>query len=328
MSASITSSSGDISTSSAQKLCDALLSALRTRIFGQDEICRKMLIAFLAGGHILLEGVPGIAKTSLVVGLAELMNVKVKRIQFTPDLLPTDLIGITFFRPDIQQFVAEKGPLFTNILIADEINRAPPKVQSALLEAMAERQITLLKETFPLPPPFFVMATQNPIEQEGTYPLPEAQLDRFMMKIEMSYPAEKDEESIVLHSTIHETTPPLTPVTNQEEILKTQKLVDTVYAKESLIDYAVQLTRNTRPGSLFTQDDILYGASPRASMWLIRAAKTIALIDGRNYITPSDIQAFAYDIFRHRIIPSYAALASGKTSDSFIKTLLASTPSP
>lgn len=313
---------------SVQKLCDTLLSSLKSRVFGQEEICKKMLTAFLAGGHVLLEGVPGIAKTLLVVCMAELMGIKVKRIQFTPDLLPTDLIGITFFRPDIQQFVAEKGPLFTNILIADEINRAPPKVQSALLEAMAERQITLLKETYPLLPPFFVMATQNPIEQEGTYPLPEAQLDRFMMKLEMTYPDLQAEEEVVTNSAIQKTLTPLTAVTSQEEILKTQQMVDEVYAKESLIAYAVQLVRNSRPGSLFTPEEILYGASPRASLWLIRAAKTVALMEGRSFITPSDIQLLAFDILRHRIIPSYAALARGQDSSYFIKNILSATPSP
>ena len=315
-------------TSPLQEMSSSLLSTLRTRIFGQEEVCRKLLVAFFSGGHVLVEGVPGIAKTLLVVSLAELMAMKVRRIQFTPDLLPTDLIGITFFRPDLQQFVAEKGPICTNILIADEINRAPPKVQSALLEAMAERQITLLKETIPLDPPFFVMATQNPIEQEGTYPLPEAQLDRFMMKLKMDYPSEKEETSVVLHSTIHEAVTPLKPITSKEAILSLQKQIDSIYAKDSLAEYAVSLTRNSRPGALFKEDQILYGASPRASMWLIRAAKASALMEGRNYITPSDIQSFVYDILRHRIIPSYASLAEGKDASFFIKAIVEATPSP
>ena len=312
----------------AKTISDKILSYLGNQVFGQEEVCRKVLVAFLAGGHVLVEGVPGIAKTLLVTTMAQLMGLHVKRIQFTPDLLPSDLIGITFFRPDLQQFVSEKGPIFTNILIADEINRAPPKVQSALLEAMAERQVTLLKETLPLERPFFVMATQNPIEQEGTYPLPEAQLDRFMMKLDMTYPKEEDEARVVRHRAVQEAPPLLKSLVTKEEIDRLRVLIDEVYVKDSVIDYAVQLVRNTRPGPFMSSDEIMYGASPRASMWLVRAAKALALIEGREYITPSDIQKFVFDIFRHRVMPTYASLASGKTADFFIKKVLQLTPSP
>ena len=312
----------------AKNRSDTLLSHLGNQVFGQEEVCRKLLIAFLAGGHVLVEGVPGIAKTLVVTTLAQLMGLQVRRIQFTPDLLPSDLIGITFFRPDTQQFISEKGPVFTNILIADEINRAPPKVQSALLEAMAERQVTLLKETIPLEKPFFVMATQNPIEQEGTYPLPEAQLDRFMMKLDMTYPREEAETRVVRYQIVHDTIPSLSPLISREDITRLRSMVDEVFAKEALIDYAVQLTRNTRPGSLMQQEEILYGASPRASMWLIRAAKACALMEAREYITPSDIQKCAFDIFRHRLMPTYASLAAGKNAEFFVQKVLQLTPSP
>lgn len=312
----------------AKTVCDKLLSHLCNQVFGQEELCKTLLVAFFSGGHVLVEGVPGIAKTFLVKTMAQLMSLNVRRIQFTPDLLPSDLIGITFFRPDIQQFVAEKGPVFTNILIADEINRAPPKVQSALLEAMAEQQVTLLKETIPLEKPFFVMATQNPIEQEGTYPLPEAQLDRFMMKLSMTYPKEAEEEQVVKQRTIHDTMPSLVPVVTNEEIEQVRKSIDTVFVKDSVIEYAVRLTRNTRPGSLLQSEEVMYGASPRAAMWLVRAAKTYAMVEGREYTTPSDVQKFALDILRHRVIPSYAALAAGKTSEFFIQKVLQVTPSP
>lgn len=312
----------------AKNRSDNLLSHLTNQVFGQEEICRKLLIAFLAGGHVLVEGVPGIAKTLVVTTLAQLMGLQVKRIQFTPDILPSDLIGITFFRPDIQQFVSERGPVFTNILIADEINRAPPKVQSALLEAMAERQVTLLKETIPLEKPFFVMATQNPIEQEGTYPLPEAQLDRFMMKLDMTYPREEAEVRVVHSRIVHEAAPSLSPLISHEEIVRLKAMVDDVFVKDAIIDYAVQLTRNTRPGSLMQPAEVLYGASPRAAMWLVRSAKAHALMEAREYITPSDIQKCAFDIFRHRLMPTYASLAAGKTAEFFIQKVLQLTPSP
>jgi MoxR-like ATPase len=312
----------------AKNISDTLLSYLCSQVFGQEEVCRKLLIAFLSGGHVLVEGVPGIAKTLLVTTMAQLMGLKVKRIQFTPDLLPSDLIGITFFRPDIQQFISEKGPIFTNILIADEINRAPPKVQSALLEAMAERQVTLLKETFLLDKPFFVMATQNPIEQEGTYPLPEAELDRFMMKLDMTYTKEEDEVRVVRYRIVHDTPLPVASLVTPEELDRLRKMVDDIYVKDAVIDYAVRLTRNTRPGLFLQPEEILYGASPRAAMWLIRAAKAFALMEAREYITPSDIQKFALDIFRHRVIPTYTSLAAGKTSEFFIKKVLQVTPSP
>ena len=305
---------------------------MEQRIVGQQELIKKLFVALLAGGHVLVEGVPGIAKTLIVSTMAQLIGLPFKRIQFTPDLLPSDLTGMSIFRPDQGKFVVEKGPVFTNIVIADEINRAPPKVQAALLEVMAEKQVTIFGQTFVVSTPFFVMATQNPIEQEGTYMLPEAQLDRFMFKLLASYPS-ADEESLIAKNCMVQAMPaPLETRLKLEDVQAMQQQIDSVHVDDKVISYAVELVLSTREPERLKlrnlQSAIQWGASPRATLWLVRGAKTLALCEGRDYVTPYDVKSIAKDVLRHRLVLTYESQAEGITSDAIIERLLQEVASP
>ncbi len=293
-------------------------------LVGQRDLLDRLLIGLLADGHILVEGVPGLAKTTAVKTLAAAISTTFQRIQFTPDLLPADLIGTRIYLPKTGDFTTRKGPLFANIILADEINRAPAKVQSALLEAMQERQVTIGEETFTLPRPFLVMATQNPIEQEGTYPLPEAQVDRFMLKITITYPSREEEREIVRRFAGRpEQT--VRPVLSPEEILDLKEVTTKIYLDERLSDYIVDLVQATRTPEdhgLALGSMIQYGASPRASIYLNLAARAHAFLRGRGYATPEDIKSVAHDVLRHRVILSYEAEAEEITSDEVIRQIL------
>jgi len=287
-------------------------------IVGQEHLLKRMISALLTGGHLLVEGAPGLAKTLSISTLARLFDMDFKRIQFTPDLLPADIRGTMIYNVQTGQFEAKKGPIFTNFVLADEINRAPAKVQSALLEAMQEKTVTLGDTTYDLPSPFFVMATQNPIEHEGTYPLPEAQIDRFYMKIIVSYPSAREEKRI-LHRMTGSVEPSVKKVSSKQDILKLQKLVSRVYVDEKIYDYVVHLVQATRQ----TQKNyIRYGASPRAAIAWIKAAKVEALMDERGYVIPEDVKHTAHDILRHRLILNFEAEAEGITADHVIDTLI------
>jgi len=292
-------------------------------IVGQHYLIERLLIGILANGHILVEGVPGLAKTTAVKTLAQAIATSFRRIQFTPDLLPADLIGTQIYSPATGSFTIKKGPLFSNIILADEINRAPAKVQSALLEAMQERQVTIGEETFRLEEPFLVMATQNPIEQEGTYPLPEAQVDRFMLKLRVTYPNKKEEKQIMKR--IAERVPiEITPVIRPHEIMESRKVVDQIYIDEKLEDYIVDIVFATREPKAFgidIEDMIAYGASPRASIYLNQAAKAYAFLQGRGYVTPQDIKSIGLDVLRHRVLLTYEAEAEELTSDDIVSKI-------
>ncbi len=292
---------------------------------GQRNVIDKLLIGILGDGHILVEGVPGLAKTTAIKSLADALSAQFSRIQFTPDLLPADLIGTQIYSPKEGSFSVKKGPLFANVILADEINRAPAKVQSALLEAMQEKQVTIGDETFKLPGPFLVMATQNPVEQEGTYPLPEAQVDRFMLKVNIGYPDKKDEIEIMKRmgggkpATIN-------PVLSPEKIIEIRELVDQIFVDEKLYGYVADLVFATRIPESFGIGEIKslidYGASPRASINLIRAAKSYAFLQGRGYVTPQDIKSIAPEVLRHRILISYEAEAQDQSSDDILIKIL------
>ena len=297
-----------------------VLQEMRKVMVGQDYLLERMLIGLIANGHILVEGVPGLAKTTAVKTLAQTIHTSFQRIQFTPDLLPADLIGTQVYLPKSGEFSIKKGPVFTNILLADEINRAPAKVQSALLECMQERQVTIGDTTFPLAEPFLVMATQNPIEQEGTYPLPEAQVDRFMLKLKVIYPS-KAEEKEIMKRIAGRTLQMIQPVTTPEEILAVRNVVDQIYIDEKLQDYIVEVVFATRAPKVFGIDMehlIHFGASPRASIYLNQAARAYAFLQGRGYVTPQDIKSIGRDVLRHRIIVSYEAEAENLTTDDII----------
>ncbi len=302
----------------------ALFGEMDKVIVGQRYMLERMLIGLLANGHILLEGVPGLAKTMAVTILSRAINADFQRIQFTPDLLPADLIGTQIYRQSDGEFYTRKGPIFANIILADEINRAPAKVQSALLEAMQERQVTIGEETFDVPKPFLVLATQNPIEQEGTYPLPEAQLDRFMLKIKIDYP-NKDEERKILDRMA--TTNPnfdIKAVISSEQIADVRSVVDEIYIDEKIKDYIVDIVCATREPNKYgieMGNFISYGASPRATIYLAIAAKANAFIQQRGYVTPQDVKRIGPDVLRHRVIVSYEAEAEDKTSEDIIKTI-------
>ncbi len=310
---------------------DDILGEIRKVIVGQDLIINRLLIGLLADGHILLEGVPGLAKTLSVKSLAGTISARFQRIQFTPDLLPADLIGTMVYNQKSGEFAPHKGPIFSNIILADEINRAPAKVQSALLEAMQERQVTISKETYLLEEPFLVLATQNPIEQEGTYPLPEAQVDRFMLKVLITYPSKQEERAIVDLMTTGEK-PSVRPVVEPKQILEARKLVNEIYMEDKLKDYIVEIVFATRfPGRYGLHDLtslIEYGASPRASIYITTAAKAHAFLRHRGYVIPDDIKSIAPDILRHRIILTYEAEAQEKTTDDIVKTILDSIEVP
>ena len=301
-----------------------LVAEIEKVVVGQTGLINRMIIGLLCEGHLLLEGLPGLAKTTAVKAMAQAIDTSFKRIQFTPDLLPADIIGTQIYRPDNGAFEVNKGPIFNNIILADEINRAPAKVQSALLEAMQERQVTIRDTTFYLDDPFLVMATQNPIEQEGTYPLPEAQIDRFMMKIKVGYPTADEEKEIVKRIRSGVASKAASVVT-VSALKSARATLHEIHMEDRLVDYIVRLTQATRKPAEFGLDIgpmVSYGASPRASIWLEAAARAQAFLNGRGYVTPQDVKSLAPEVFRHRIILSYEAEAEGLTTDDIIHQLL------
>ena len=309
---------------------ERVLYEVKKVIVGQDHLLERMVVALLARGHILVEGVPGLAKTMAVKTLSQAMGGEFQRIQFTPDLMPADLVGTRIYNQRTGEFSTSLGPVFTNLLLADEINRAPAKVQSALLEVMQERQVTIGRETFPVPEPFLVMATQNPIESEGTYPLPEAQVDRFMLKVLVGYPSTTEEFVIVERMT--STLQDVQPVLDIEEVLALQRQADSVYVDPALIEYSVKLVTATRQPELYELEDlnryILYGASPRASINMILAGRALAFVRGRDYALPEDVRDVALDAIRHRLVLSYEALSDNVESDDILGRLMDAIPMP
>ncbi len=294
-------------------------------LVGQEKLVHRMLLGLLTRGHLLIEGVPGLAKTTAVSALAKAISTDFQRLQFTPDLLPADLIGTQVYRPQEQTFVVQKGPIFSNLILADEINRAPAKVQSALLEAMQERQVTIGGETFPLTEPFLIMATQNPVEQEGTYPLPEAQSDRFMFKVIVDYPNRDEELQILRRMSKTTTTFDIAPVTTPEEILQARKLVDEIYIDQRVENYIVDLvmaTRKPQAYGLNLAHLIQFGGSPRATINLALAAKANAFLAGRGFVNPQDVKSIALDVLRHRVIVTYEAEAEDRTSESIVSEII------
>jgi MoxR-like ATPase len=301
-----------------------LFSEIDKVIVGQRYMLERMLIGLLANGHILLEGVPGLAKTMAVTVLSRAIDAQFRRIQFTPDLLPADLIGTQIYRQSDGEFYTRKGPIFANIILADEINRAPAKVQSALLEAMQERQVSIGDETFAVPSPFLVLATQNPIEQEGTYPLPEAQLDRFMLKLKIDYPNKEQERQILDRMAVTDKKFDIKAVISPTDIAEVRAVVDEIYIDEKIKDYIVDVvcaTREPKKYGLDLENFISYGASPRATIFLAIAAKAHAFIQQRGYVTPQDVKSIGMDVLRHRVIVSYEAEAEDKSSEDIIKTI-------
>jgi MoxR-like ATPase len=303
---------------------DPLMSELEKIIVGQTQMIERLLVGLLTGGHVLLEGVPGLAKTLTINTVASTIDAKFQRIQFTPDLLPADLIGTMIYHQETGQFTVKKGPIFANFVLADEINRAPAKVQSALLEAMQERQVTIGEETHRLEQPFLVMATQNPIEQEGTYPLPEAQVDRFMLKVTVGYPSREEELKIIERMT-GAPLPPTNPITTPEQLLKARDVVSQVYLDDRIKQYIVNLVFATRDpasvGAGALSDLIEYGASPRASIFLVKAARAHAFLKRRGYVIPEDVKSIGLDVLRHRVVPTYEAEAEELTSEDLVKRL-------
>jgi MoxR-like ATPase len=300
---------------------EKLLAEVRSVIVGQRYLLDRMVIGLLADGHLLLEGVPGLAKTLAVRTLARSLKGSFQRIQFTPDLLPADLTGTLVYNQKDGSFVPHKGPLFANFVLADEINRAPAKVQSALLESMQERQVTLGDTTYPLPHPFLVLATQNPIEQEGTYPLPEAQVDRFMLKLRLDYPSAEEEKEI-LERMSGPVQPEANGVVELDEVLRAREAMQAIYVDERIKDYVVRLvhaTRESRQYKLDLEGLVQYGASPRATLFLVQAARAHAFLKGRGFVTPEDIKAIGPDVFRHRLILSFEAEAESITPDEVIQ---------
>jgi len=301
-----------------------LLESIGNVVVGQTDVVEGLLIGLLSDGHVLLEGVPGLAKTTLVKSLADSIEIAFNRIQFTPDLLPADLIGTMIYNPQEGSFKAKKGPVFTHILLADEINRAPAKVQSALLEAMQERQVTLGDSTHILEEPFLVLATQNPIEQEGTYPLPEAQVDRFMLKLKVGYPS-KEEEGRIMDRMSHSPSPVARPVATPKQILDARKLVEEIYVDEKVKEYIVNLvfaSREPKSYGLNLDQIISYGASPRASIYLLKAARARAFLQSKGYVSPDDVRAVCMNVLRHRILVSYEAEAEEITAEDVVRRIL------
>jgi MoxR-like ATPase len=304
---------------------EQVLTEIRRVIVGQDDLLRKMLIGLLSNGHILLEGVPGLAKTTAAASLARTIRARFQRIQFTPDLLPADIVGTQIFQPKDGSFSVKQGPIFANLILADEINRAPAKVQSALLEAMQERQVTIGAETFRLEDPFLVLATQNPIEQEGTYPLPEAQVDRFMLKLLGDYPQRDEERQILDRMATQRELPQVNPVIDPQAVREARAVLDEIYMDDKVKDYIVSLVHATRRPREFKLDIghwIEYGASPRATIYLALGARAHAFLAGRGYVTPQDVKTIAPDVLRHRVIVSYEAEAEEKTSDDVVRYVL------
>jgi MoxR-like ATPase len=313
------------------RFVSAVRSGMAQVIVGQQHLVDRLIIGLLANGHVLLEGVPGLAKTLSVRTLAALVDVSFQRIQFTPDLLPADLIGTLVYNPREATFTTRKGPIFANLILADEINRAPAKVQSALLEAMQERQVTIGQETYPLPKPFLVLATQNPIEQEGTYPLPEAQVDRFMLKVRVGYPSLEEERRIMDTMSGTERAFAVQPVVGPETIVRAREVVDQIYIDAKIKEYILAMvfaTRQPEKYNLKLKEFIRYGASPRASLFLAVAAKAHAFLNGRGYVTPQDVKSVAPDVLRHRLIVSYEAEAEEMTSDDLVAKILETLPVP
>ncbi|MEE2641675.1 MAG: MoxR family ATPase [Planctomycetota bacterium] len=314
------------------RICNELRDEIGRVLVGQEKMVTSLLIGMLTGGHILLEGMPGLAKTLAVQSFAQAIDTRFSRIQFTPDMLPADVIGTEIFNPRDASYSVKKGPLFANLVLADEINRAPAKVQAALLEAMQERQVTIGGESHPFEDPFLVLATQNPIEQEGTYPLPEAQIDRFMLKILVDYPSREEEQKVVERMAGGRTTPEIRKVTSPEKIMAARDVIDQVWVDEKVRDYVVDVVRATRNPAEYEIRDleslVETGASPRASIFLIRAARANAFLQGRGYVTPHDCKSIAPDVLRHRMILSFEAEAEGQTSDNIIKRILDSVPVP
>ncbi|MFA5688462.1 MAG: MoxR family ATPase [Kiritimatiellales bacterium] len=309
----------------------ALKAEIGKVVVGQNDLIDRLIIGMLSNGHVLLEGVPGLAKTLTVKTLAATLKTTFHRIQFTPDLLPADLIGTLIYNPKDAEFFTKKGPVFANIILADEINRAPAKVQSALLEAMQEHQITIGDETFRLPEPFLVMATENPIEQEGTYPLPEAQVDRFMLKLKVGYPSRDEERRILDRMARTATDITVNPVIDPDSILRARRTVDEIYMDDKIKEYILSIvfaTREPEACGLDIKEYLRYGASPRATIALTIGAKAFAFLQGRGYVTPQDVKSIAPDILRHRIIVSYEAEAEELTSENLIDTILSEIPVP
>ena len=306
-------------------------SELSKVLVGQDHMVSRLMVALLSDGHVLLEGVPGLAKTLAIKSLAATIRTSFQRIQFTPDLLPADLLGTQVFNPRDGSFHVKKGPIFANFILADEINRAPSKVQSALLEAMQERQVTIGEETFHLDPPFLVMATQNPIEQEGTYPLPEAQVDRFMLKVRVTYP-KPDEERKIIDLAVDGSATQLQPVASPEDIFKMREVASMIYLDDKVKDYilaVVQATRDPEGSALGDLKNLIeYGGSPRASINLAIGARSLAFLEGRGYVTPQDVKDICPDVLRHRVILSYEAEAEEKTPEDIIDRILGEVPVP
>jgi len=311
-------------------LMERLLYEVKRVVVGQDHFLERVLVAILAGGHLLVEGVPGLAKTLTVNTLARTMSGSFKRIQFTPDLLPADLIGTRMYNQGTGEFSTVRGPVFANLLLADEINRAPAKVQSALLEVMQEKQVTIAGETHPVPAPFLVMATQNPIETEGTYPLPEAQVDRFMMKVLVGYPSE--EEEVVIVNRVTGPRIAVSPIATPEHLCALQEACRKVYVDPGLVQYAVRVVAATRkPGSFGLEDlarYVTFGASPRATIGLIEGARALAYLRGRDYALPEDVTDLVPDVLRHRVVLSYEAISDAITPDQLIARILQALPVP
>ncbi|MCP4679203.1 MAG: MoxR family ATPase [Deltaproteobacteria bacterium] len=309
---------------SESEFVDDLMHEVNKVIVGQSEMVERVLLGLLTGGHVLLEGVPGLAKTLTVNTLCQAIQAKFQRVQFTPDLLPADLVGTVIYNQHSGEFSAKKGPVFANLVLADEINRAPAKVQSALLEAMQEKQVTIGEETFILPNPFIVMATQNPIEQEGTYPLPEAQVDRFMLKIKVDYPT-RDEERQIMDRMSSGAVPKVNPVITPEQIVQARKVVNEVYIDEKIKEYIVDIVFATREPKQYGLEEmtrfIEYGASPRASIALNLAARAHAFLRHRGYVTPEDIKSIGSDVLRHRVIVTYEAEAEEVTSEDVVRRI-------
>jgi MoxR-like ATPase len=306
----------------AKERLEQALFEIRRVIAGQDAMLERVLVCLLSQGHLLLEGVPGLAKTLTIKTAASVLGGTFSRVQFTPDLVPSDLVGTRIFRPDAGSFDTELGPVFCNFLLADEINRAPAKVQSALLEVMQERQVTIGHTTYPVPSPFLVMATQNPIESEGTYPLPEAQVDRFMLKVLIGYPEHDEELTIVQRQLADE--PELRQVLSLEELKALQATVRSIYVDPQLISYAVDVATATREPT----DYVAFGVSPRGPISLVQSARALAVVRGREYVLAEDLQSLAKDALRHRLVLTYQALAEGVTADAILENVLASVPVP
>ncbi|MBO7679641.1 MAG: MoxR family ATPase [Thermoguttaceae bacterium] len=308
-----------------------LRSEIAQVIVGQEKMISRLLIGLLCGGHILLEGVPGLAKTTAIKSLADSLATKFQRIQFTPDLLPADLVGTMIYLPNEGKFTTRKGPIFANFVLADEINRAPSKVQSALLEAMQEKQVTIGDETFPLDKIFLVMATQNPIEQEGTYPLPEAQVDRFMLKLKIDYPTMAEERK-VLDRALDNLAAAASPVLGAEDILEMQRVTSNIYIDDSVRDYILNIVQATRSPEKFGLESIKsfieFGASPRGSIWLGKGARAVAFLAGRGYVTPQDVKEIVHDVLRHRVILTYEAEAESITAEDIISRVINVVPVP